>query len=124
MLKVRRLAGVWCHENPIWCLQLLHAAASQLKELEVVHVRQMHLSALHRMPMLERLHVWGDDDVDEEPAVPLPLAAHQRRRGPHWLRVRLPRRSVEAVLKAHGRGLKELHLVVGTRGGVSVEPSS
>ncbi|XP_052124997.1 uncharacterized protein LOC113214752 [Frankliniella occidentalis] len=112
---VTMLLGVCCDMDPTWSLQLLLWAAPTLERLEVRYPREAHLRAVHAMPRLRRLYVWGGDDAlrAQPPELPALPPGHA---GLQWLRVRLPRATTQSLLRAHGGTLEELELGVGTAG--------
>ncbi|XP_052126886.1 uncharacterized protein LOC113208717 isoform X2 [Frankliniella occidentalis] len=115
VIGVERLVGVYCHSDPAWSLQLLQRAAPTVEQLSVMYSREPHLRAVHAMPRLRRLFVWGDDGaLDAKPPELPPLPpGHGNLR---WLTVWLPRATLQSLLQAHGHSLEELALLVGTAG--------
>ncbi|XP_026282670.1 uncharacterized protein LOC113209400 [Frankliniella occidentalis] len=113
---VTRLLDVSCHKDSAWSLQLLQRVAPSIEELAIVYPREPHLRALHAMPRLRRLQVSGGDAAmrAQPPELPALPPGHA---GLQWLRViQLPRATTQSLLRAHGRSLEELQLLVGTAG--------
>ncbi|KAK3923041.1 Peroxisomal biogenesis factor 6 [Frankliniella fusca] len=115
---VRRLSGVVCNTDPGWSLQLLQRAAPTVEEVSVFYSREPHLRAVHAMPRLRRLFLWGDDGaLDAQPPELDELPPQEHDAGLRWLAAWLPRATLQSLLRAHGRTLVEVQLMVGTAAG-------
>ncbi|XP_052126152.1 uncharacterized protein LOC113215182 isoform X2 [Frankliniella occidentalis] len=114
---VTRLLGVWCDGHPAWSLQLLQNAAPTVERLSLCRALEAHLRAVHAMPRLRRLSVWGDDALLVDAQPPVVPAFPPGHAGLQWLMVNnLPRATTQSLLWAHGGTLEELWLYVGTAG--------
>ncbi|KAK3927507.1 Roquin-1 [Frankliniella fusca] len=112
---VLRLVGVDCYWDPTWSLELLQRAAPTVQRLVMLNARESHLRAVHAMPQLRRLFASSDGALDAEP--PELDALPPGHGGLRWLSVsRLPRATLQSLLRAHGGTLEELVLLVGTPG--------
>ncbi|XP_034234001.1 uncharacterized protein LOC117641017 [Thrips palmi] len=110
---VRRVTEVDCKSDPAWCLDFLCSAAPSLEELEVSHPGEDHLSVVHCMPRLRRLHLGCDYGPLAAllPALPQPSSLQ-------WLRVfGLPSATTQSLLRAHAASLDVLWLGMGAAPG-------
>ena len=71
------------------------------ERLSVDNPSEAHLLAVHAMPRLRRLRVWGDEVLlAQPPELPALPPGHA---GLQWLRVyNLPRATTQSLLRAHG----------------------
>ncbi|XP_052129099.1 uncharacterized protein LOC113217393 isoform X1 [Frankliniella occidentalis] len=112
-----RLVDLNCDHDPAWSLQLLQRVAPTLERLSLGSGgSEPHLRAVHAMPRLTRLTVWGGDDV--VPAQPFELPALPPGHvGLRWLATyNVARSTTKALLRVHSRTLAVLELGVGTAG--------